>query len=156
MAGAEAAAMVPAASGTVRVFAIGARTDVVVASREAREWAESRGLGRRRSTEIAIVVSELASNIVKHAVSGRIALAYDPSSPPRGEIVVTACDAGPPIHDLATALTDGCDDRGPIDPAVLLGRHGLGTGLGAVARFADRFDCRQDESGKALTARFRL
>jgi anti-sigma regulatory factor (Ser/Thr protein kinase) len=156
--GGEAAAREPAPgeSRPARVFAVAVRTDVVVASREAREWAESQGLGRRRSTEIAIVVSELASNIVKHAGSGRIVLDHDSSLPPRGELVVAACDAGPPIRDLATALTDGCDDLGPIDPALLLGRRGLGTGLGAVARLADRFDCRQDGSGKTLTARFRL
>lgn len=146
----------PETARVFRVIPIGDRTDVVVASHGAREWAEGCGAGRRRSTEIAIVVSELASNIVRHAVSGELALAFDPAAPPRGELVVEARDAGPPIHDLAVALTDGCDDHGPIDPAVLLARGGLGTGLGAVTRFADRFDCRQDDAGKTLTARFRL
>jgi anti-sigma regulatory factor (Ser/Thr protein kinase) len=143
-------------AAAARVFRIDGRTDVVVASHGAREWAEAHGLGRRRSTELAIVVAELASNIVKHAERGELALTHEPGRAPRGELVVEARDAGPPIRDLAVALTDGCDDRGPIDPAVLLARGGLGTGLGAVARLADAFDCRQDEAGKALTARFRL
>src|SRR5262245_29185446 len=129
---------------TPRTFRIGRRTDVVVASCEAREWARARGLGRQRAAELAIVVAELASNIVKHAVTGELALAFDPAAPPRGAIRVVASDAGPPIHDFAAALADGCDDRGPIDPAVLAARGGLGTGLGAVARLADGFECRQD------------
>ena len=149
----------PPANGqaaATRCFQIDGRTDVVLASHGAREWAEAQGLGHRRSTELAIVVAELASNIVKHAERGEVALTCEPGTPPRGELVVEARDAGPPIRDLAVALVDGCDDRGPIDPAALLARGGLGTGLGAVARLADAFDCRQDGTGKALTARFRL
>lgn len=138
-------------AAAARLFSIDGRTDVVVASHGAREWAEAHGLGRRRSTELAIVVAELASNMVKHAGRGEISLSSGP-----GELVIEARDEGPPIRDLALALTDGCDDRGPIDPAGILARGGLGTGLGAVARLADAFDCRQDEAGKAMTARFRL
>jgi anti-sigma regulatory factor (Ser/Thr protein kinase) len=143
-------------SETARTFRIGRRTDVLVASCDAREWARARGLGRQRSAELAIVVAELASNIVKHAVSGELALCFDPAALPRGEIRVVASDEGPPIHDFELAKIDGSDDRGPIDPAVLFGRRGLGTGLGAVARLADGLECRQDGSGKALTALFRL
>ena len=47
------------------------------------------------------------------------------------------------------------DDRGPIDPAGILRRRGLGTGLGAVARLADRVDYREEAGGKTITASFR-
>ena len=54
-------------------------------------------------------------------------------------------------------MTDGYDDQGPIDPALILGRHGLhGTGLGAVVRLADRVEHRITPEGKVLTARFFL
>lgn len=43
-----------------------------------------------------------------------------------------------------------------IDPALLLRRRGLGTGLGAIARLADRVEYRQEADGKAITARFFL
>ena len=46
------------------------------------------------------------------------------------------------------AMTDGYDDRGPIDPALILRRGGLGTGLGAVARLADRLDYREEPEGR--------
>jgi len=131
------------------VFPVRGQADVVTARRAALRLGERAGLGRRRATEIAIVVSELASNIVKYGVRGEVTLAWEAAA-----LVVVAKDVGPPIRDLETALADGCDDRGPIDPALLAGRGGLGTGLGAVVRLADRFECRQDAGGKEITVRF--
>lgn len=88
--------------------------------------------------ELAIVVSELASNIVKYGVTGTIEMAAINEQGRKGVIIV-ASDRGPPFRDLDMALQDGCDDLGPIDPAKLMGRRGLGTGLGAVVRFTDSF-----------------
>lgn len=137
-----------------RSFPIRERSNVVVAASQSRRLAVVAGLPARRAMEAAIVVSELASNIVKHGVRGEIRITWDPDVPPHGELVVEAHDVGPPIHDLEMAMTDGYDDRGPIDPALILRRGGLGTGLGAVARLADRVEYRQEEGGKVVTARF--
>lgn len=137
-------------------FSVRARSDAIVASSQARRLARDWGLGAKRSMELAIVVSELASNIVKHGIRGELSLAFHPDAPPRGEVVVTARDIGPPIRDLELAMTDHFDDQGPINPALLLRRRGLGTGLGAVARLADRVEYRQEADGKAITARFFL
>ena len=134
-----------------RAFPIRGRADVVTVSSQARRLARELGLSSRRSEELAIAVSELASNIVKHGVRGEIVLTLDS---PRGELTVEAHDIGPPIRDLQLAMTDHHDDQGPIDPALLLRRGGLGTGLGAVARFADRVEYREEEEGKTITARF--
>jgi anti-sigma regulatory factor (Ser/Thr protein kinase) len=139
-----------------RLFAIQGRSDVVVAGSQGRRFAVRHGFDIKRATEIAIVVSELASNIVKHGVKGEIRLLWNPEAPPQGEIAVEAHDVGPPIHDLQLAMTDGYDDRGPIDPALILRRGGLGTGLGAVTRLADRVEHREEVGGKVLTARFLL
>ena len=136
-----------------RSFAIQGRSDVVVAGSQGRRFAVRHGFDVKRSTEIAIVVSELASNIVKHGVKGELRLLWDPE---QGELAVEAHDVGPPIHDLQLAMTDGYDDRGPIDPALILRRGGLGTGLGAVTRLADRMEYRQETAGKVLTAWFLL
>ena len=120
-------------------------------SSQARRLARSCGLAAKRAGELAIVVSELASNIVKHGIRGEIVIAHE-----SGEIRVDARDVGPPIRDLKLAMTDGYDDQGPIDPALFLRRGGLGTGLGAVARLADRVEYREEEGGKVVTARFLL
>jgi anti-sigma regulatory factor (Ser/Thr protein kinase) len=134
-------------------FPIRDRSQVVVASSQAGRLARDFGLAARRAQEVAIVVSELASNIVKHGVQGEIVLTLDPQ---KGEITVEARDVGPPIRDLEVAMTDGCDDLGPIDPANFLRRGGLGTGLGAVARLADRVEYREVAAGKTITAWFRV
>jgi anti-sigma regulatory factor (Ser/Thr protein kinase) len=139
-----------------RVFPIRERSNAIVAASQARRFALLAGMSQRRAMEMAITVSELASNIVKHGVRGEIRITHDPATPPLGEIVVAASDVGPPIRDLELAMTDGYDDQGPIDPALVLRRGGLGTGLGAVARLADRLEYRPEAEGKTLTARFFL
>jgi anti-sigma regulatory factor (Ser/Thr protein kinase) len=131
------------------VYPMRGQADVVVARRAAQRLGTAVGLSRQRATEIAIVVSELATNIVKYGVRGEVALAWE-----AGAFTVVAKDVGPPIHDMESALADGCDDRGPIDPALFAGRGGLGNGLGAVVRLADRFECRQDAGGKEITVSF--
>jgi anti-sigma regulatory factor (Ser/Thr protein kinase) len=150
--------MIPGVMPTVetRAFLIQDRTSAVVAASQAQRFALRWGLPARRATELAIVVSELASNIVKHGVEGEIRISHDPASPPAGELYVEASDVGPPIRDLQMAMTDGYDDQGPIDPALILGRKGIGTGLGAVLRLADRLEHRITPEGKVLTARFFL
>jgi serine/threonine-protein kinase RsbT len=134
-------------------FPIRRRGDVVVASSQAGRLARGWGLDRKRAAELSIVVSELASNIVKHGVLGEIVITLHA---PHGEITVEARDVGPPIRDLDVAMLDGHDDRGPIDPALILGRGGLGTGLGAVACLADRVELREESGGKTFTAWFYL
>jgi anti-sigma regulatory factor (Ser/Thr protein kinase) len=138
----------------VRSYAVTKREDAVVIAPQARRLALQFGLGARRSAELAIVVSELATNIAKHGIRGEIKLILDDDVPPRGEMTVIARDIGPPIRDLAVAMTDGCDDRGPIDPSLILHRGGLGTGLGAILRFSDRFEYQELEEGKEIRARF--
>lgn len=154
MATGEETAIVSRERPPAKVFAIQGRSDVVVAGSQARRLARDHGFSARRAMEVAIVVSELASNIVKHGVRGDISILADPGVSPRGEIVVVARDVGPPIRDLQLAMTDGYDDTGPIDPALILRRGGLGTGLGAVARLADRVEYKEEKDGKAITARF--
>lgn len=137
-----------------RSFAVTNRHDAVLIAPQARRLALQFGLSGKRSAEIAIVVSELATNIAKHGTRGEIVLVLDDDAPPRGELTVIARDIGPPIHDLAIAMTDGCDDRGPIDPSLLLHRGGLGTGLGAVLRLSDRFEYQELEEGKEIRVRY--
>jgi anti-sigma regulatory factor (Ser/Thr protein kinase) len=132
-----------------RVFQVHRREDVLAVSREAQRLGLLFGFTKKRATELAIVVSELGTNIVKYGVHGEIGLSFDTAG--EGEVRVAARDVGPPIRDLDLALKDGCNDRGPIDPADIMGRGGLGTGLGAVLRLAEHFECRQDATGKEIT-----
>ena len=118
-------------------FRIDHEVSVFAPRRCARELATSLGFDRRAATELAIAVSELASNIVKYGVRGGVTVEAT-SDPQRGVgLRIVAEDEGPAFRDFATALRDGCDDRGPLDPMTFLKRHGIGAGLGAVKRFTD-------------------
>ena len=129
-------------------FRIDHEVSVFAPRRAARELAASLGFDRRAATELAIAVSELGSNIVKYGVRGGITV--EPTRDPgRGVgVMITAADEGPPFCDFATALRDGCDDRGPLDPVTFLKRHGIGAGLGAVKRFSDTIALEPAEGGE--------
>lgn len=124
--------------------------DVYTARRVIREYAETLGFSRIRAGELSIVVSELASNIVKYGVRGEIR--WDVIQDPEHGVGVrvVAVDEGPPIKDIALAMRDGFTDEGPIDPAAMLGRRGIGGGLGAVQRLSDRFEYHQGNDKKEL------
>ena len=126
--------------------------DSFVARRSAMELAREIGFDRLACVEIAIATSELAVNIAKYGVSGHVTLTavHDPDRGPG--IAIVASDRGPPFHDFEMALRDGCDEEGPIDPGEILHRHGLGAGLGAVARFTDELSWQPTPDGKEVRA----
>ncbi len=124
--------------------------DVHVAAQAARRKAVAAGFQARGQVELAIVATELCTNILRHAGTGelRVRVVDDPVEGVGVELI--ARDAGRPIRDLAVAMTDGCDDGGPISPDRLIGRQGLGTGLGAVARMTHLFEYRALPQGKEI------
>jgi anti-sigma regulatory factor (Ser/Thr protein kinase) len=114
--------------------------DLYVPRHEIRELCAGLGFTSAAGTELAIVVSELTSNILKYGARGVLRFEpVDDSERGRG-VVILAHDIGPPFRNLELALRDGYDDRGPIDPVTLLERGGLGAGLGAVIRLTDSFE----------------
>ena len=126
--------------------------DVITVQRAAREFASALGFAARESNEISLVATELASNIVKYGVRGSVRLDVV-EDPERGAGVrLTAFDRGPAFHDFDMALRDGCDDKGPLDPATMSGRGGIGAGLGAVARLSDEIGWALDPTGKRVWA----
>lgn len=123
--------------------------DVLYLQRRMHEFAATQGFLRLECAELAIVVSELASNILKYGVRGSIEM--EPWVDSRGEgLLIVATDYGPPFNDLVMALKDGHDDRGPIDPARVLSRRGIGGGLGAIVRLTHEFFVQHEATGKRI------
>jgi len=131
-----------------RQFTIQHPADLYEPRRAVRSLAIDNGFTRHDGEELAIVVSELISNILKYGVRGSLQLQV--LTDPKPGIQIIARDEGPPFHDLQLALRDGFNDRGPIDPASLMKRGGLGLGLGAVVRMTDSFRVEQLPAGKEI------
>jgi anti-sigma regulatory factor (Ser/Thr protein kinase) len=113
---------------------------VYAARRAAKDMALAIGFDTKASEEIAIAVSELASNLVEHTQGGKLIL-MPISDDDRVGIQVESCDRGPGIADVEQALTDGFSTAG-----------GLGCGLGAVNRLMDQFDITSQHEAGAGTA----
>jgi anti-sigma regulatory factor (Ser/Thr protein kinase) len=91
---------------------------------------------------IALIVTEAATNLAKHATEGEILL-YALQSGEVGGIQVLALDKGPGIANAAQALRDGYSTTGSP-----------GTGLGAMERLATLFDIHSvPGAGTALLVR---
>ena len=116
-------------------YPIRVAADVVCARSEVRRDAARLGFTNVASAEIALAVSELATNIIKYAGEGQVwARFIADATPPYFEI--EAVDRGPGIDDIDLARRDGVSqgrDRASDGP----GRRGLGAGLGAVSRLMD-------------------
>ncbi len=100
----------------------------------ARTFARHAGLSARAGEELALVVSELASNVARHAHEGSIELKHRET--PRRVVEVICRDRGPGIADPRAACEDGFSQGRQLAPDTPRGQ-GLGLGLGAVGRLVD-------------------
>ena len=98
------------------------------AQRAVREMAVALGFAETASEEIALVVAELASNLVKHAGRGTLTLRPLLETGPEG-IEIETVDQGPGMPDIEGSFADGYSTSG-----------GLGYGLGTVNRLMDQVD----------------
>ncbi|WP_439673438.1 ATP-binding protein [Embleya sp. MST-111070] len=81
--------------------------DNLVGAREAASRLAARiGMGEHRAGEVALAMSEAASNLVKHAVDGAIVLRIVRTGQHAG-IEVLALDSGPGMADVGAAMLDG-------------------------------------------------
>jgi anti-sigma regulatory factor (Ser/Thr protein kinase) len=117
---------------------------VSVAREDVRDLAGKLGFSAERTGELAIAVSELATNQLRHARLGRIALRAIARDGVQG-IEMIAFDRGPGIADPRTALAGVPRSHGS-----------LGTGLSSVMRFSDEvdFDVRIGERTAIFARRF--
>jgi anti-sigma regulatory factor (Ser/Thr protein kinase) len=112
------------------------------ARRHAAQLAQDCRLNETDAGRLALIVTELGTNLVGHARAGRLLLSARVA---RCEVEVIALDEGPGIVDLDRSLGDGFSTGGT-----------MGTGLGAIRRLADEFDIHSSvPSGTVVVARVR-
>jgi anti-sigma regulatory factor (Ser/Thr protein kinase) len=98
---------------------------------------------RPRADQLALAVTEAASNLHKHAQQGALLARISRDLEQPGIEIVTI-DAGPGLADVTSALRDGHSTAGT-----------LGIGLGAIRRLADFSDLySMPGHGTALVTRF--
>jgi anti-sigma regulatory factor (Ser/Thr protein kinase) len=115
-------------------------SSAIAAVRRAGSWlAASLGLDETVAGKVALVITEAATNILKHAGSGDILLRGLAAGDARG-IEVLAIDKGPGFDNIEQAMRDGISTAGSY-----------GVGMGAMQRLADEFDLHADTThGSAL------
>jgi anti-sigma regulatory factor (Ser/Thr protein kinase) len=101
---------------------------VGAARRAARSLAETLGFAPTACEEVALAVTELATNLVRHAQGGKLILT-SLAAEGRAGLQVESQDQGPGIPDVEQALADGFSTAGS-----------RGAGLGAVNRLMDEFE----------------
>jgi anti-sigma regulatory factor (Ser/Thr protein kinase) len=116
---------------------------VGAARRMASALAQRLGFSETRAAEIGLAVTELGTNLHKHATQG-ILLLRAARIGAEALVEIVATDRGPGMGDMTRALRDGHSTTGT-----------LGIGLGAVLRLADwsRMVSRAG-TGTVLAARF--
>lgn len=111
-----------------RIIQVSHFSDAGEARRVIKTIALELGFDTNASEEMAIVASELATNLVKHAVRGQIILTPLEENGDQG-IEIESQDEGPGFNDVEQAISDGYSTTGS-----------LGYGLGTVNRLMDQFD----------------
>ena len=138
---APSAPVVPVTS-TSMLLCIDEASQVGAARRSAVALGHTQGLGEDAIGRLAIVVTEAATNIIRHATRGQVVLRALVNGAAPG-VEVLALDSGPGIPDVARAMRDGFSTVGTA-----------GHGLGGIQRLADTFDIHsQRDQGTVVLAR---
>ncbi len=118
------------------------QSEIGAARRAAMALAGAHGLGSDARGRLAIVVTEAATNIVRHAGGGVIVMRALGSGETTA-IEMLALDKGPGLGNVERAMTDGFSTSGTA-----------GVGLGAMQRLSNFFEIHsQRDAGTALLAR---
>lgn len=109
-------------------FQVAESSRVGEARRHAVRLAEDLGFDEVAAGRVALVVTELGNNLLRHAQGGRLLVGPVADGDAWG-VEVLSLDTGPGMGDPAASLVDGRSTAGTP-----------GTGLGAVRRLAQVFD----------------
>jgi anti-sigma regulatory factor (Ser/Thr protein kinase) len=120
---------------TSAAFLIGEPTEAAAVRRKAEAMAVRIGFDPTRTGQIAIIVMELATNIIKHAQRGEMLITECRDETGRG-LEVLALDKGRGVRNVEESMSDGRSTAGS-----------LGQGLGAVRRLSDLFEIFSQPSG---------
>lgn len=126
-------------------YAVHEASQIAGPRRAALELAALSGFSEERAGKVALVVTELATNLTKHATGGELLFRpirnTDGGTNVKG-IEILAVDRGPGMRDVTSAREDGYSTAGT-----------LGHGLGSIERQSDFFQIYSQPSGTVAVAR---
>jgi anti-sigma regulatory factor (Ser/Thr protein kinase) len=114
--------------GAQKCCRISHTTDVATARRYGLQLSRFLGFDETASGRVSLIITEAATNVLKHAGEGSLFLTHVHEGRHSG-IEIIALDRGPGISDLTHSLHDGVTTA-----------RSQGSGLGALRRLSDRFD----------------
>jgi anti-sigma regulatory factor (Ser/Thr protein kinase) len=118
------------------------RSRIGEARRVASGLATEAGLGEGLRSDVGIVATELATNVLRHAGRGTLLLRRLEAA--GGGVELLCVDTGPGMRDPAACMADGYSTAGS-----------MGNGLGAIRRLAHGFDLYSVSGrGTAVVTRF--
>lgn len=103
------------------------RSQIAESRRLAVDLAQASGFDEPKAGRVALSVTEMATNLLKHAGGGKIHM-HRIADRDGDCLELLSLDSGPGIGDIGRAMEDGFSSAGSP-----------GTGLGALKRQADRF-----------------
>jgi anti-sigma regulatory factor (Ser/Thr protein kinase) len=125
------------------IAAVSETSQIREARRCAAEFARRAGAAEPVIGRVALVATEMATNLIKHASGGHIVIDAFSDLDGRG-IELLALDKGPGMADVGRSISDGYSTGGSP-----------GTGLGAMSRQSDRLGVfSRPGLGTAILARF--
>ena len=128
------------------VFPMEESSRVGQARRYAASLSEALNFDTVTAGRVALVVTELGTNLVKHAQKGRLMIASREFDRRAGDIEILSIDDGPGIAELDKSMRDGVSTAGTP-----------GTGLGAAKRLSNDFDIHSTQpAGTVIVARIRI
>lgn len=110
------------------LFYMEEQSQIAEARRKAVDLAGCHGFNEAQSGKVAIVITEIAQNLIKHARSGQVLVRSLEDNGGQG-LEILSLDRGPGIADITRYLQDGCSTAGS-----------QGNGLGAICRLSELFD----------------
>jgi len=125
---------------THKAFPMSDASCVGEARRHAAQAVANMGWNEVDAGRLALVVTELGTNLHRHAMNGRLLIASHRETGGAGEVEVISIDDGPGIEDLSLAMQDGHSSGSTP-----------GTGLGAVRRLASEFDIHSSMPGGTVS-----
>ncbi|RYZ12777.1 MAG: histidine kinase, partial [Comamonadaceae bacterium] len=126
---------------THSAFAVDEPSGVGEARRHAAQLALRAGFDELHAGRLALVVTELGTNLARHARGGQLLIAARPHAL---DVEVLSIDRGPGMVDIARSMEDGHSSGSTP-----------GTGLGAVRRLSDEFELHSTPAGTVCLARVR-